>query len=151
MAAARRQLLTSLQDLESVHQFQIVYYNDRTAVFNPLRPQPPSLMFATDENKRSAEEFVRSIEPAGATRHMAALRIALGLSPDVIFFLTDAAEPQLTRGELDEIRRRNRADTVIHTIEFGSGPQASSDNFLVRLAAQNGGQHVYIDVASLEP
>jgi len=149
MRAARRELLNSLLDLESVHQFQIVYYNDRTSVFNPFPARPPSLLFATDENRRLAERFIRSIEPAGATRHVEALRMALALAPDVIFFLTDAAEPQLTRGELDGVRRQNRAGTTIHCIEFGSGPSSGADNFLRRLARENDGQHVYIDVNTL--
>ena len=33
--------------------------------------------------------------------------------------------------------------------EFGYGPQTDEDNFLVRLARQNGGQHQYVDVSQL--
>ena len=35
------------------------------------------------------------------------------------------------------------------TIEFGIGPQMDSDNFLVRLARQSGGQYGYVDVTKL--
>jgi len=146
MNASRTELLKSLESLDSIHQFQIVFYNDKTAVFNPFRPRPPQLMFGTDENKQLAADFIRNIFPAGATRHLEALRLALGMQPDVIFFLTDAAEPQLTPSELAEIRSRNRAGAVINTIEFGSGPFQGGDNFLIKLARQNGGEHVYVDV-----
>ncbi len=149
MRASRAELLKSLEGLQSIHQFQIVCYNDKTSVFNPFRPQPPQLMFGTDENKQLAEAFIRNIIPAGATRHLEALRLALGMQPDVIFFLTDAAEPQLTPGELAEIRSRNRSGAVINSIEFGSGPFQGGDNFLVKLARQNGGKHVYVDVTRL--
>jgi hypothetical protein len=148
MAAAKAELTASLRDLASVHQFQIIFYNERSTVFNPFRPQQPRMMFGTDDNKALAADFLRSINPAGSTRHMQALKLALGLRPDVIFLLTDADEPQLTSGELDEIRRRNRG-TAVHAIEFGSGPFRGTDNFLVRLARQNNGQHVYVDVNRL--
>ena len=148
MAAAKSQLVASLQDLQTVHQFQIVFYNDEPSVFNPHQPQPPQMLFASDENRKLAEQFVDSIIPAGATRHREALRLALGMQPDVIFFLTDAAEPQLTASELAEIRRWNRGSTI-NAIEFGSGPASGYNNFLVRLAHQNSGEHVYVDVTGL--
>ena len=149
MAASRAELLNSLQGLASIHQFQIVFYNDRTSVFSPFPGQRPQLMFGTKENKGLAAEFVRNVLPAGSTRHMEALLQALGMQPDVIFFLTDAAEPQLTPGELAEIKARNRANAVINSIEFGSGPFQGGNNFLVKLANQNGGKHVYVDVTRL--
>jgi hypothetical protein len=149
MRAAKRELTASLGDLESVHQFQIVFYNERTSVFNPHRPQLPKLMFGTKPNKRLAEEFIDEIQPAGGTRHFDAVTLALGMRPDVIFLLTDAAEPQLTPSELVRIRKRNRGGTAINTIEFGTGPVQDGDNFLVRLARQNDGQHVYVNVSRL--
>jgi hypothetical protein len=149
MAAARTELIKSLESIESIHQFQIVFYNDKTSVFNPYRPGPPRLMFGTEENKALAAAFIRNVMPAGSTRHLDPLRQALGMQPDVIFFLTDAAEPQLTPDELHEIQSRNRSGAVINTIEFGSGPFQGGDNFLVKLARQNGGKHVYVDVTRL--
>ena len=69
------------------------------------------------------------------------------MNPDVIFFLTDAAEPQLSSSQLEEIRQKNnRVGASIHAIEFGAGPQQGGVNFLMRLARQNGGTHVYVDV-----
>ena len=38
---------------------------------------------------------------------------------------------------------------MINTIEFGYGPATESDNFLIRLARQNHGQHVYVDISQL--
>ncbi|MCA9121805.1 MAG: hypothetical protein H6822_07050 [Planctomycetaceae bacterium] len=149
MAAAKQQLTASLNDLESVHQFQIVFYNDETTVFHPDRSRAPSILFASDENKKLAVEFVDRMTAIGGTRHVEALVLALGMSPDVIFFLTDAAEPQLTPSELAEIRRRNRSEATINSIEFGSGPRPRGENFLMRLARENHGKHVYVDVSKL--
>jgi hypothetical protein len=38
---------------------------------------------------------------------------------------------------------------MIHVVEFGSGKFQGRDDFLVRLAQQNRGQHLYIDVTDL--
>jgi hypothetical protein len=150
MSAAKRELSQSLRALESTHQFQIIFYNNRPSVFNPFSPQPPRLVFGEDKNKRLAEDFVRSVVADGGTDHMLALNLGLSLAPDVMFFLTDADDPQLTEPELAKIRTRNRG-TVINAIEFGAGPQRSAGNFLVRLAQQNGGRHAYVDVTQLAP
>jgi hypothetical protein len=80
---------------------------------------------------------------------MAALRLALGMKPDVLFYLTDADEPTLSRFELEQLRRINSAATAIHTIEFGYGPASGRDNFLKRLARQNAGRHAYVDISRL--
>jgi hypothetical protein len=148
LAAAKSELLKSLQVLRPTHQFQIIFYNHEMAVFNPFRPQPPRLMFGDDTSKAQAEQFVRQIRAAGGTKHMEPLKQALRLAPDVIFFLTDAAEPEITARELAEIESLNRG-TVINTIEFGVGAAAEGDNFMKKLARQNAGRHVYVDVTQL--
>jgi hypothetical protein len=74
--------------------------------------------------------------------------LAIRLNPDVIFFLTDADEPRLNSQQLQRIARRAGGITI-NAIEFGYGPQADANNFLVRLARQNGGQHAYVDISRL--
>jgi hypothetical protein len=148
LAAAKAELLESLRSLKATHQFQIMFYNAEISVFNPYAPQPPRVMFADDKTKVMAEQYVRAIRAFDGTRHLEPLRLALRLAPDVIFFLTDAADPQLTPRELAELERLN-AGTVIHAIEFGTGPFPGGGNFLVQLARQSRGQHVYVDVSKL--
>ena len=105
-------------------------------------------MWGNDAGKEQAEQFVRGIQASGGTSHLEALRLALGMSPDVVFFLTDADRPPLTDAELGRVVRWNRGATI-HCIEFGVGPQRQEENFLVRLARQHRGQHVYVDVSTL--
>jgi hypothetical protein len=51
---------------------------------------------------------------------------------------------------VDEVRQKNlRVDAQINTIEFGAGPNPGGRNFLVRLAEENRGQYVYVDVTRL--
>ncbi len=147
LMAAKRELLASLQQLEPTHQFQIIFYNDRLTVFNP-GDNAARLIYANEQNKAAAERFINSITAEGGTEHYAALLFALKFRPDVIFFLTDADEPKLTPGQLERIHRA-AGGTVINAIEFGYGPQEDKDNFIVRLARQNGGTHVYVDVSRM--
>ncbi len=147
LKAAKLELLASLQDLDRTHQFQIIFYNERPTIFKP-NPGTPQLVWGDERGKQLAKEFVNGITASGGTRHKDALQLALRMRPDAIFFLTDADEPQLTSGELAEVRRWNQ-QTMIHAIEFGFGPQSNSNNFLVRLARQNGGQHAYVDISRL--
>ena len=147
LMAAKRELIRSLADLQETSQFQIIFYNERPQVFR-TGPGDPRLVWGNEAGKQQAEQFVRGIKANGGTRHLEALRLALGMSPDVVFFLTDADEPRLTDDELQRVRRWNRSATI-HSIEFGFGPQRNPDSFLARLAQQNGGQHVYVDVSRL--
>jgi hypothetical protein len=152
LAAEKRELIASLKDLDDTHQFQIVFYNEQPTVFNPDAPQPPKMLFGEAPTKRLAQNFVRGIIAAGGTRHVAALRLALNMRPDVVFFLTDAGDPVMTANELEDIRQRNmRTGATINVIEFGAGPNPGGQNFLVRLAQQNSGQYVYVDVTRLPP
>ncbi len=150
LRAAKSELIASLEDLDKAHQFQIIFYNDRPTVFNPSYPQPPRMLFGDASTKRRAQNFVRGVIAAGGTEHMEALKRAIAMRPDVIFFLTDAAEPQLSPNQLAKIRQlNNRVGATIHAIEFGAGPNQGGLNFLVRLARQNGGSHIYVDVTRL--
>jgi hypothetical protein len=150
LVAAKRELLASIEKLGSVHQFQIVFYNERPTILNPERSATARLMFGTDTDKQSAQSFVRGISADGGTRHLEAIKLALKMKPHVIFFLTDADEPTLTNAELDEVRKLNdRVGASINAIEFGSGPQQNRENFLVRIARENSGAHVYVDVSQL--
>jgi hypothetical protein len=148
LAAAKRELLASLAKLDKVHQFQVIFYNDRPTLFDPYRSGRPGMFFADDKGKRLAEDFVRGIPADGSTQHVEALKLALRMQPDVIFFLTDGDEPQLRPSELAELRRINRG-TSINTIEFGPGPAQRGDNFLKQLARENDGQYGYLDVTQL--
>ena len=149
LRASKTELIASLRELDDIHQFQIIFYNERPQIFNPT-DGVPRLMWADSRGKLLGERFVRGVLANGGTRHMEALKLAIRMRPDVIFFLTDAEEPQLTAAELDRIRRLNApVGASIQTIQFGFGPDSGNDNFLRRMARQNQGRHVYVDIARL--
>src|SRR5689334_8306976 len=91
LAAAKRELLESLKRLKRVQQFQILFYNQDAKLM-----QPRQMVFADENGLRQAESYIASVQPSGATDHVQALQLALKMGPSVIFFLTDADEPQLS-------------------------------------------------------
>jgi len=145
LAAAKRELIASLGQLQRVQQFQILFYNQNARLMQPQR-----MLFADENGKRQAESYIAGVQAAGATDHVQALLLALRSGPEVIFFLTDADEPQLTAKELETIRQKN-AGSIIHVIEFKSGPAKSESKgeTLRKLAEQNRGQYKYVDVSKL--
>ncbi len=141
LEVAKAAMITSLDSLEDTHQFQIIFYNETPQLAN----KTGKLNFATEQNKERARRFIGSITAFGRTEHEPALKMAIRMQPDVIFFLTDANEPQLNGRQLYEIHRRAEG-VQINAIEFGFGPEQGGDNFLKKLARQNGGQYKYQDV-----
>jgi len=81
----------------------------------------------------------------GNTRHDDALKEAIRLRPDVIFFLTDGDDPKLSRSDLDRIQQMAGGITI-HAIEFGTGPKRGAKSFLAVLAEENRGKYAYVDI-----
>jgi hypothetical protein len=149
LAAAKQQLLQSVQSLDSVNQFHIIFFNTKTQSFD-LSGGGHRIAFASDRNKKLAANFVGGVTADGGTDRMYALREALNFAPDVIFFLTDA-DDAMSASEMAELARINRkVQASICVIEFGKGPPANPNDFLARLAHDNGGQYGYVDTAKLK-
>lgn len=149
LRAVKAELLASLENLDTVHQFQIIFYNEKPVIFNPSGA-PGRLAFGTEQNKDRARRFLDTISADGGTEHEEALRLAIKMRPDVIFFLTDADEPMLDRQQLNRIQRL-AAGILIHAIEFGRGPKPEGKTFLAVLAEENGGQYTYVDISKSSP
>ncbi len=148
LAAAKKQLIESLKGLDTVHQFQIIFFNQDQQILD-ITGGGRRIAFATDRNKQLAAKFVGGRTADGGTDRLAALKKAIALRPNVIFFLTDADDP-MRANELAEVDRLNgRVGATICTIEFGRGAAPVGDNFLKELARGSGGQYGYVDVTKL--
>lgn len=146
MMVAKAELLASLQGLDRNQDFGIIFYNKSTSVMRFRGDTENRLYKATDFNRSAARDFVVRETPRAGTNHMLALRTALMLNPDVIYFLTDAKQPVLRTPDLSDIDELNQGRCRIHCIEFGAGPDLKNDNFLRKLSRQNGGRFQYRDV-----
>jgi len=145
IAVAKAELLSSLEQLDPTQQFQIIFYNEKCHAMRGGDGKE-QLFWGTDTNRTMASQFIRNVQPDGGTRHLEALLAALSYAPEVIFFLTDAGEPILYPGDLEKIKKRNNGRSRIFSIEFGKGANLKTDNFLKKLARDNGGAHAYRDV-----
>jgi hypothetical protein len=141
---AKRELLASLERLPPTALFQVIVYNRQTEV---LRIGGSSAL-----RQPSAETFdavgriLQTIDAEGGTDHLAALKQALLLEPEVIYFLTDAAE--LRADQVQAIRAQNQGHVVIHTIELRADPRATRATSLENLARDNNGSHRFVEPSS---
>ncbi len=141
---AKREMLASISQLPPDAQFAAIFYNHQ-----PLTLTDPqgrrALMPATAANKARVQSQLQKVEPFGGTDHMAALRAALTLKPEVIFFLTDA-DWMFDRDVNEILQELGR--TRVQAVEFGQGTRMERRTPLGRLAATTGGAYVYIDVSN---
>jgi hypothetical protein len=139
---AKRETLASINQLPPDAQFAVIFYNLQTrAITDPQGRR--GMMPATTSNKAQVQAQLEVVAPLGGTDHMFALRDALKLKPEVIFFLTDA--DLMSNGDVDEILTE-MGPTRIQAVEFGLGTRLSTRTPLGRLANTTGGEYRYIDV-----
>ncbi|MCY2975030.1 MAG: hypothetical protein NTW52_10240 [Planctomycetota bacterium] len=149
--AAKKELLKSLESLKSINQFQIIFYNEAPSPYQGALSGTRSLIYATDNERATAIEYVRGSNAIGGTEHVPALRLGASMNADVLFFLTDAADPILSDGQINDIIQRCTArGTTVHSIEFGSGPSPGPGRWIEQLATQTGGQYRYVDIVQIE-
>jgi Mg-chelatase subunit ChlD len=147
LAAAKSQLIKSLDSIDEVQQFHVFFFNQRILSFDATGSR--RIAFGTDSNKKRAARFVKGVTADGGTDRFPALKQALALQPNVIFFLTDADGP-MTAKEMDDIVRINeRIQAQICVIEFGKSDKAPKSNFLIELARSSNGQYCYVNVLRL--
>lgn len=152
LAAAKQQLLASLDSLEEIHRFHIIFFNSSPPLHAHLNlAGGHRIAFADSQNKMLAKRFVESIEAFGGTDRATALLEAMKLSPDVVFFLSDA-DDEMSPLEIGKVLDRSRrSGTSISTIQFGRGVDPQRDNFLKRIANETGGSYGYVDANALKP
>jgi hypothetical protein len=143
LEVAKRELLASLEQLPPDAEFAVVFYNMVPKMLTDPQGQK-GLMSATAANKARIRAQLATILPDGGTDHMSALRAALALKSEVIFFLTDA--DLMTNGDVNEILTE-AGTTRIQAVEFGRGISLGDRTPLRRMATTTGGAYLYIDVS----
>jgi hypothetical protein len=143
LEVAKREMLASISQLPPDALFAVIFYNLQARMLtDPLGRR--GLMAATAPNKARVQTQLATIAPDGGTDHMTALREALKLKPEVIFFLTDA--DLMTNNDVNEILAEV-GTTRIQAVEFGRGTELGQRTPLGRLATTTGGSYLYIDVS----
>jgi hypothetical protein len=127
---ARQQLVASLNRLRPNTRFQVIAYARNAETLGP----PGGLASATPEHVAQTVSALARLEAEGGTDHLKALRSALAMQPDVVFFLTD--DDDLTAYQVREVTRLNRARASIHALCF---VEPNGETALSALARQNRG------------
>ena len=140
---AKREMLSSINQLPPDTQFAVIFYNLQARLLSNSQGER-GLMAATATNKARVQTQLETIAPLGGTDHMLALREALKLKPEVIFFLTDA--DLMTNSDVNAILAEV-GSTRIQAVEFGRGTELGERTPLGRLAITSGGSYLYVDVS----
>jgi hypothetical protein len=145
----QRELKESIGALQADQYFYIIFFGaDKLFEFSGGR-----LLRAGEKAKSSAYDFIDSIQPAGLTNAPAALERAVqirdgrGVSPSVIYFLTDGFEltakgTEIFSQKVADLLKRFAPGTRINTIGFW--PQDSDRKMLKEIARQSSGEFVLI-------
>lgn len=139
---AKAELLATLQQLPPDVQFQVLPYNH----------QEPHCLVAPDRLRLAQPEVVAQFVQAltallsgGSTNHVAALRRALLLNPEVIYLVTDGGD--LTLKSVQEVSAANQGRTIIHVIEMVGHRTPPLDDPLLQLARGNRGTYRAVSTA----
>jgi hypothetical protein len=139
---AKRELLAGLDALPADAHFGVILYNRQA---EPLRPEGQAgMLLATAANRAAVARLVEGMRAEGGTDHLAALRRALALRPDVVFFVTDADE--LTAEQVRNLALLNRGRAVIHAVELSNDNAGPEETPLRLLARLSGGTYRQVPV-----
>ena len=148
LKVAQSQLKASLRLLQPNQKFAVIFYNEYRERLKLRRQDDATMYFATDVNKELAAHEVDRVTSDRGTEHMPALLEAISLKPDVIYFLTDGDEPELSPAQLADVRRVS-GGTTLHVIKFGDGTLSSrGPSWLERLAQQSNGEYREINIGN---
>ena len=146
LKVAQGQLKASLRLLQPNQKFAVIFYNEYRERLKLRRNDDQPIYFATDVNKELASHQIDRVTADRGTVPMPAILEAISLKPDVIYFLTDGDESELSPAEMAQVRQLSR-NITIHVIKLGDGTLSSlSRSWLERLAHQSHGEYREITV-----
>ena len=114
---------------------QVIVYARTTETMLPefAMPAPGAI--------RGANDRLQQLHAEGGTDHVRALKSALALNPEAVYFLTD--EDELTPADVKAVSDYNRGRSVIHTICLVDPGAANTP--LRELAKRNRGEFRIVD------
>ncbi|MGE3317066.1 MAG: VWA domain-containing protein [Planctomycetaceae bacterium] len=127
------EMAKSIVKMEADSQYFIVFFNDRA------HPMPASTMQGAQSPSRARMfEWLATVPAEGKTDPRPALKMALDMRPDVVYFLTDGDFLPGVARDLDKIGQRGVA---IHTFAFGN---MEGEGTLKAVAQRTGGQYTFV-------
>lgn len=131
----RGELRRSISGLRRSQKFHVIFFSSGEPVESP----PRKLVSAIEARKTEFFDFLQSLSPQGSTHPEAAMRRALALEPDLIYFLTDG---EFDRGLLGKLNEWNQSRRVrIYTIAFFDAAGAA---LLEHIAREHKGEFKFV-------
>lgn len=131
----RVELLRSINALRRSQKFHVIFFNAGPPLENP----PRKLVSAINAQKTSLFEFLSKVHPSGSTDPARAMRRALSLEPDLVYFLTDGEFDAALLPKLDQWNRDRRVR--IFTIAYFD---VGGADLLERIAREHGGEFKFV-------
>lgn len=128
------ELLKCISEMHGGQWFYVIFFSNETL------PMPaPGLQPARAGVREIYLQWIGQVASGGSpTDPRQALRLALQLQPDVIFFLTDGEFPPGVKRQLESLRQTR---VIIHTFAFG---ETLGEETLKILAANNRGEYRFV-------
>jgi hypothetical protein len=131
----RAELRRSVGKLRRSQKFHVLFFSSG----EPYEFAPQKLVSALESQKRTFFEFLETIRPGGSTHPESAMRRALALEPDLIYFLTDG---EFDPGLISKLDEWNKARKVrIFTIAYFD---LSGAALLERIAREHNGEFKFV-------
>jgi hypothetical protein len=150
MATLKDELNKAVVGLKPIQSFDIIFYQDVK-----VEPFQPTLVPATPESKRRAGTYLEGVTATGTTDPIPALTKALQLKPQLLYFLTDAADFPDPQALLDTIKKYNPDRKIkINTILFVENKaehekNADSEGLMKGIAKDNGGNFRWVEMDNI--
>ncbi len=134
LGAVKRKLIPAIKGLPDGKKFAVYAYN------NDVTKQTVELRIASNMSRTSANIFVENLKAGGGTNTSLGLVEALSM-PGVqeVVLMSDGLPNGGPEAVLEEIRKVNTNNVIIHTIAFG---EDADHNFMRTLAQEHNGTFI---------
>jgi hypothetical protein len=151
MATLKDELNKAVVGLRPIQSFDIIFYQDvKVEEFSK------SMVAATPETKRKAGTYLEGVTSEGTTDPIPALTAALKLHPQLLYFLTDAADFPDTKAVTDCIAQYNKDNKIkINTILFVEDKtehekNLDSEGLMKSIAEKSGGRFRWVEMDAIQ-
>lgn len=150
-ATLKDELNKAIVQLRPIQSFDVIFFQD-VKVESFQKQMVP----ATPENKRKAGTYLEGVTSEGTTNPIPALEMALKMHPQLLYFLTDAADFPDTKAVTDTIAKYNADNRIkINTILFVEDrteheKNLDSEGLMKGIAEKSGGRFRWVEMDAIQ-
>ncbi|MCL2744977.1 MAG: hypothetical protein FWE67_14120 [Planctomycetaceae bacterium] len=141
------ELAFSFKDLNDTQRFQVFFFSDKPDYLQSSQGEAQWL-FATPQNKKESFDILKKHVPSSKGSAFTALKEALTLKPDAVFFLITQRSVPLSEAEIAALKTLQGTfpkGVPIHTVEIGAGAESGGKTSFQKLSEMTRGQYRWVD------